>query len=37
MGYAASNEVAPEEVLKTADERMYADKAKYYETHEKAR
>lgn len=37
IGYAGSNTVPAEDVLKIADERMYADKTKYYETHEKAR
>ncbi len=37
MGYAGSNAVPVEDVIKIADERMYVDKAKYYETHEKMR
>lgn len=37
MGYAGSNAVPAEDVIKIADERMYADKTRYYETHEKLR
>ncbi|MEZ0329403.1 MAG: GGDEF domain-containing protein [Dissulfuribacterales bacterium] len=37
IGYAGSDAISVEDVIKTADERMYADKTRYYETHNKTR
>ncbi len=37
FGFASSEEVRPEEVMKTADARMYADKEAFYATREKYR